>query len=155
MSFGATAVFAAGFVGAGWPLVAVRADDIPVPRRGADIRTDGLWASVTEDSVSMEAFGAVFEDPLVAWGDERGEIVPFGLDLQWSAGMCLGEVLVGTDRIEVDCPGFLEPLVGIPGYVKWVAPVKPSTVHALSFTPGGWRWVSWYEQTSLPPGSPG
>jgi hypothetical protein len=145
--------WAAAFVGAGWPLVAVRADDIH-PQR-PEFRTDGLWGSVTEDQVGMEAFGAVFDDPAEAWGEERGDIVPFGFDLQWDGERCSGDVLIGDDRIEVDCPGSRTPLVGVVAPIRWLSPVKPDTVHALCDVDGVMRWVSWYDQTSLPPGSPG
>ena len=123
-------------VAEGRPLVAVRAHDVRIPRVGTEIRTDGVWASlVCEDplehwSVGLESFGAAFEDPLEAWGRERGDVVPFGLDLEWegteparsasapgTAGYgqwceVHGEVLVGDERLGVDAVGHREHLWG-------------------------------------------
>src|ERR671930_357536 len=70
----------------------------------------------------MEAFGVVLDDPTEAYRGELGERVPFGLDLEWEAAADVyrypggvtryeqacavhGEVLVGDERIAVDCPG--------------------------------------------------
>lgn len=157
--------WSAGFVGAGWSLVAVRAHDVSIPARGTDVRTDGLWASVTAHEVAMEAFGAVFDDPLEAWGDERGDIVPFGYDLEWGDdGAVHGEVLVGDDRIAVDATGVhvrgtgprLSSTIpttwgddGLPTAVEGttieaLSLVLPSTVHALCRERDRWRWVSWW-----------
>jgi hypothetical protein len=141
--------WSAGFVGAGWPLVAVRADDVRIPARGTEIRTDGLWASVTRRTVMMEAFGAVFEDPMEAWGEERGDIVPFGYDLEWDDGEVHGEVLIGDARIEVDAAGSttLRPAHDLDGFaVVHLAPVKPQELHALT-TDG---WVSWADARTFP-----
>jgi len=118
------------------PLIAVRAHDVRIPRLGTEIRTDGVWASLICEtalehwSVGLECFGAAFEDPLEAWGGERGDVVPFGLDLEWEgeeparsastlggAGYgqwcgVHGEVLIGEDRIAVDASGHREHLWG-------------------------------------------
>ena len=136
--------WSAAFVGAGWPLVAVRAHDIAIPARGHDVRTDGLWASVTERTVMMEAFGAVFDDPMEAWGEERGDIVPFGFDLEWDDGVVHGEVLIGDDRIEVDAAGATTPTIADvdPATIVHLSPVKPSTMHALCRDGDRWRWVT-------------
>ncbi|MHB8665157.1 MAG: hypothetical protein ACYDH6_20955 [Acidimicrobiales bacterium] len=150
--------WSAAFVGAGWPLVAIRAHDVRIPTTGTEIRTDGLWASITEDTVMMEAFGAVFEDPYEAWGEERGDIVPFGFDLEWSSGEVHGEVLLGDDRIEVDGSGSRTPTYGLTPdtHVVHVSPVKPNTIHALCRVGDDWRWVSWDEdRTSPSPRPPG
>jgi hypothetical protein len=109
------------------PLVAIRAHDVPLPPRGTDVRADGIWASVTCEtplehwSVGLECFGVALDDPLEAWRGERGDVVPFGLDLEWEAAgapmpgpgggygqWCdvSGEVLVGDLRIPVECGGF-------------------------------------------------
>lgn len=143
--------WSAAFVGAGWPLVAVRAHDVQIPARGSDLRTDGLWASVTDRTVAMEAFGAVLEDPAEAWGEERGDIVPFGFDLEWDDGEVTGEVLLGNQRIEVDATGSTTPTIGpVEGaHVEYLSPVKPDTVHALCRLGDRRLWVTWYDQTSL------
>ena len=79
---------------------------------GKDLRTEGLWLCITEESpghwsVGCEAFGLELEDP----DDAFGIPVPVGLDLEWeddpTADDCLvtGEVLVGDQRIEVNGRG--------------------------------------------------
>jgi hypothetical protein len=102
--------FAAGVTGfGGYPLVALRDDDVR-PRRG-DLRTDGLWASITCEtpgehwSVQMEAFATGYDDPARADTDQRGDVVALGFDLEWyrddDGWRVEGDVLVGTDRIEI------------------------------------------------------
>jgi hypothetical protein len=128
--------FWAAVVVEGRPLVAVRAHDVRIPRLGTEIRTDGVWASLTCESplehwsVGLESFGAAFEDPLEAWGGERGDVVPFGLELEWESvepalpasapgasgygQWCAvhGDVLIGEERLEVDATGHREHLWG-------------------------------------------
>jgi len=114
-----------GVVGAGWPLVALRAHDVPIPARGTEIRTDGLWASVRCETplehwtVGLECFAVAYDDPWEAARSERGDVVPFGLDLSfvtsspaWSSSRgygewCTvsGEVLLGDERLSVDTVG--------------------------------------------------
>jgi hypothetical protein len=117
-------LFAAGVVGMGHhPLVALR--DPEVPRKGRaggaptehslDVRTDGLWASITEEtrgehwSVGMEAFAVGYDDPARAAVDERGDRVALGFDLEWErhgdGWMVYGDVLIDTDRFEIAYPG--------------------------------------------------
>jgi hypothetical protein len=96
------------------PLVALRDDELP-RHRGLDVRTDGLWASLTCEtpdehwSVGMEAFAVGYDDPAGALGDERGDIVALGLDLEWERTGDLwqvhGDVLVGDARIALDTYG--------------------------------------------------
>jgi hypothetical protein len=149
----------AGAVGLGPPLVALRVPDAPLPRRGTTVRTDGLWAALECEeplvhwSVGMECFGVAYDDPWEAARSERGDVVPFGLDLSfvtsslsWSGddayGMwcdVIGEVLLGDSRFSVDTmgarahawgPGGLpSPFVrvrgrGTPGPVVAVCPFK-------------------------------
>jgi len=120
-----------GAVGCGPPLVALRADDVPIPARGTDVRTDGLWASVRCEtplehwSVAVECFAVAYDDPWEALRGERGDVVPFGVDLEWEAAApaevlpggsdgygqwCTvsGEVLLGDDRLEVASLGYRE-----------------------------------------------
>jgi hypothetical protein len=108
--------FRAGVRGFGsHPLVALRDDDVP-RRRGFDVRTDGLWVSITCEtpgehwSVGMEAFAVGYEQD-EATADERGDIVALGFDLEWErAGegwRVYGDVLVGADRYEIDAVGSL------------------------------------------------
>ncbi len=95
-------------------LIALRDDELP-RHRGLDVRTDGLWVSLTCEtpdehwSAGMEAFAVGYDDPLDALGDERGDIVALGLDLEWERVGDLwrvhGEVLVAEQRIALDTYG--------------------------------------------------
>jgi hypothetical protein len=109
--------------------VLVRDHDVPLPRgRSLEVRTTGLWADHTCETplehwtVGVEAFGVSLDDPREAFGGERGDPCPLGLDLEWEtmAGdgtgstapdvgsgyeqPCTvhGEVLVGSERIDLD-----------------------------------------------------
>ena len=125
----------AAMVGTEHGLVAVRADDLRVPARGTEVRGDGVWAALTCEtpgdhwSLGLECFGAAFEDDLEAWGAERGDVVPFGLDLEWEATGPIvayanhgydqwcevhGEVLIGDDRLPVAGLGSREHAWGAP-----------------------------------------
>jgi hypothetical protein len=93
-------------------LLVVREDDLAAPR-GADldVRASGLWLSLvceTPDdhwTVGLEAFALSVDHP----DDERGDLVPLGLDIEWEApGRVTGELLVGDERIELDEPGSLD-----------------------------------------------
>ena len=70
-------------------VVAVRDHDVPVPRTGIEIRTDGLWADLICETpwehwtIGLEAFAVRFDDPAEAWGAEWGDRLPVGLDLEW------------------------------------------------------------------------
>jgi hypothetical protein len=130
----AVAWFWAAVVGAEQVLVALRAHDIPIPVRGTEIRSDGVWAALICEtagehwSVGLESFAVALDDPLEAWRGERGDVVPFGLDLEWEAAdaptatadgydqWCTvhGEVLIGDDRIPVDARGSREHSWGVP-----------------------------------------
>ncbi|MFP5317448.1 MAG: hypothetical protein ACLGI2_04040 [Acidimicrobiia bacterium] len=117
-------------VGADVPFVLVREHDVAPPKPGSlEIRAPGLWAEpYCEDpfdhwSVGLEAVAVSLDDPLEAYGKERGEPVPLGLDLGWEAeagagvdGMARpagyaqacsvhGDVLVGARRLAVDGSG--------------------------------------------------
>ena len=117
-------LFAAGVVGMGhYPLVALRDPEVPRRRRAGgvptersrDVRAEGLWASITEEtpgehwSVGMEAFAVGYDDPARAAVDELGDRVALGFDLEWERDgegwMVYGDVLVGTDRFEIALPG--------------------------------------------------
>ena len=119
-----------GVVGCGPPLVALRAHDVPIPARGTDVRTDGLWASVNCEtplehwSVGLECFAVAYDDPWEALRSERGDVIPLGLDLEWEADAAAtarpggsgygqscsvsGEVLLGDARFGVSAPGYRE-----------------------------------------------
>lgn len=123
-----TAWYWACVVGPDRPLVTVIDHDVALPRRGThEIRTEGLWADYTVEtaldhvSVGLEAFGVGVDDPAEAYGDLRGDRVPLGFDLEWETDggtyaypgvsryevPCTvhGEVLVGSERFEVDGHG--------------------------------------------------
>lgn len=114
-------------VGEGRPLVCVIDHEVPLPRVGLEVRTEGLWADHNLEtplehwSLGLESFAVSTDDPTEVYGDLRGDRVPFGLDLEWETvggtfpypGVdryevpcrVTGEVLVGDERIEVDGPG--------------------------------------------------
>lgn len=124
-----TAWFWAGMVGGGPTLVAVRDHEVPAPAGpGLEVRASGLWTELVCEtpldhwSVGLEAFGVALDDPLEAWGRERGDPWALGLDVEWeAAGPCAawpgvergywqgcavhGDVLVGTERFALDGTG--------------------------------------------------
>jgi hypothetical protein len=132
---GGRAVYWACAVGDGRPLVTVRDDDVPLPRGTAlEVRTSGLWSVIHTEtpgahwSVGLEAFALSLDDPNDAWGDERGDLVPLGFDLEWEATAsgtishpCLvtGEVLVGAETIAVDAFGWRGEEHGAPDWSAW------------------------------------
>lgn len=129
------AVYWACVVGDGRPLVTVRDDDVPLPRGTTlEVRTSGLWSAIHTEtpgehwSVGLEAFALSLDDPTDAWGDERGDLVPLGFDLEWEASapgtithpcVVTGEVLVGTESISVDAFGWRGEEHGAPGWPVW------------------------------------
>lgn len=115
-------------VGDDRPLVVVRDHDVAPPKQGLEVRGEGLWAALTCETawehwtLGLEAFGVALDDPTDGYRGERGQRVALGFDLEWEsraaaypypAGMaryavpCVvhGEVLVGSERIEVDAVG--------------------------------------------------
>lgn len=124
-----TAWFWAGMVGGGPKLVTVRDHEVPMPTgRGLEVRASGLWTELVCEtpldhwSVGLEAFGVALDDPLEAWGLERGDPWALGLDVEWEAAVqCApwsgpetgysqgcnvhGDVLVGAERFSLDGSG--------------------------------------------------
>lgn len=114
-------------VGEGRPLVIVVDHEVPIPKVGLDVRHEGLWAEHNVEtpldhwSLGLESFAVSLDDPAGAYGDMRGDRVPFGFDLEWETDGGLypydvtpryevpcrvsGEALVGDERIEVDGVG--------------------------------------------------
>lgn len=159
----------AAFVADGRPLLTFRAHDVAIPTRGTEVRGDGIWACLTCEtplehwSVGLESFGVELEDPLEAWGGERGDVVPFGLDLEWEAtalGVAgeggygqwcevHGEVLVGDERIAVACGGHREHLWGA------TAGVGGAGVGGAGVGGAAWRvavpGVGWVTSPPAPP----
>lgn len=95
----------------GGQLLVVRDHDAPPPGAGTfDIRSHGLWLSLvceTPDehwTVGLEAFALAVDHP----DDDRGHLVPLGLDVEWEApGRVHGELLVGDERVDLDVPATL------------------------------------------------
>lgn len=121
-----TAWFWAAMVGGGPRLVTLRDHEVPLPSgRGLEVRASGLWTELVCEtplehwSVGLEAFGVALDDPLEAWGQERGDPWAIGLDVEWEErGPCRpwprgygqpcvvhGDVLVGTERFALDGSG--------------------------------------------------
>lgn len=150
----ATAWLWACVVDASGRLVSVRDHDVPLPRgRGLEVRASGLWADLVCEmpavhwTLGLEAFGVSLDDPLDAYGDERGERTPLGLDLEWEAaeppfehptsagrphhgheqhaGRVHGDVLVGTERLGFDGWGQHDHFWG-----------------ARDWWGGGWHWAA-------------
>lgn len=111
-------------VGDGLALVQVRDHDVDLPKPGTlEIRGSGLWAEPVCETplehwgLGLEAFAVSLDDPLEAYGAERGDPTPLGLDLEWErtgetvavdGGVAYripaavhGEVLVGSQRLMV------------------------------------------------------
>ena len=111
------------------PTVAVIDVEAQIPASTLELRSHGLWADhVCETpldhwSLANEAFGVSVASPadLYAPGDVRGDLVPFGIDLEWETDgepyhygfttryeipcRVHGEVALGDERIQVDGHG--------------------------------------------------
>jgi hypothetical protein len=90
----------------GGRLVVLRDDDLPPPAPGSlDLRSHGLWLSLVDEgggrwTVALEAFALAVDDP----GDERGDLVPLGLDVEVEGGRLLGDLLIGDEVVPLDVP---------------------------------------------------
>ena len=95
-------------------LVAVRDHEVSLPRTGLEVRADGLWGDLICEtplehwSIGLEAFGIAYDDPADAWGNEWGERLPVGLDLEWEATAerwrkRSGSVVSSSGRCSVAC----------------------------------------------------
>lgn len=127
--------YTACLVGEGRPVVVVVDHDVPLPRSGLELRTEGLWAAHNLEtpldhwSLGCEAFGVAVDEPVELDSDVRGDRVPFGHDLEWETGgpvaadpgggryvvpcRVTGEVLVGQEVVEVDAPGWRDHFWGV------------------------------------------
>lgn len=88
----------------------VREDAAPAAVDGT-IRHHGLWLSIVCEtpgehwSVVLESFALAVDHP----DDDRGDLVPLGLDIEWEApGRVHGELLVGDEVHELDEPAELD-----------------------------------------------
>jgi hypothetical protein len=93
-------------------VVVVRDHEVPVPRVGLEIRSEGLWAELFCESpgehwqFGLEAFGVRLDSPEDARSGEIGERVAVGLDLEWETpDIVHGDVLIGRERYSIDCKG--------------------------------------------------
>lgn len=135
------------------PVVLVRDHEVPIPRPGAlEVRAAGLWVDLvceTPDvhwTLGLEAFGVALDDPSDALAGERGVRTPLGFDLEWEAteppfehpvpgsgdeghvqhrGAVHGEVLVGSDRLQIEGTGQRDHFWGVR---DWWGP--------------GWHWAA-------------
>jgi len=88
----------------GGQLLVLRDDELALPPRDTcDLRSDGLWLSLTDEgegrwTVGLEAFALAVEHP----DDDRGDRVPLGLDAEFDAGLLFGELLVGDAAVALD-----------------------------------------------------
>ncbi len=151
----------------GRPLVVVRDHDVELPRsRELEVRGDGLWAQVICEtpfdhwSAGLEASAVAIDDPVRAWGDERGDPVALGLDLEWEmqgqpgllgdAGGYLqpaavhGEVLLGAERLAVDGTGWYTHAWGPPAWRGgrwWEVRTHPGDATATAARASGQAWT--------------
>ncbi|HVE45706.1 MAG TPA: hypothetical protein VNA57_03005 [Acidimicrobiales bacterium] len=125
----------AALVGEGRPYLLVRDLEIEAPRRpgSREVRADGLWADINCEtplehwSMGLEAFGVSMDDPDEALGDERGDRIGLGLDLEWEA--VAGGVVGDEGDYGQACDVSGQILVGV-----------GSVVEEITFDGYGWRW---------------
>jgi len=95
-------------------VIVVRDHEVPPPRRGLEIRAEGLWAELWCETpgehwaFGLEAFGVRLDAPEEALrpGGEIGERVAVGLDLEWETpDIVHGDVLVGRERWTIEAAG--------------------------------------------------
>lgn len=117
-------------VGEGRRLVMVTSHDAELPKdpQSLEVRADGLWADHSVDapleqfSVNLESFALELDDPANMYHDQRGTLVPFGFELDFTTDRAAylwppiqtrmeipckvhGQVMVGSDTIDIDAWG--------------------------------------------------
>jgi hypothetical protein len=140
-----TAWYHGFLVGPGRQIVAVIDTEVPVPDRSLEIRTTGLWAThicetpLDHWTIGLEAFAVGVEDPEELYGRQHGDQVPLGFDLEWEAVAPVeeaadgietyrqecrvsGEVLAGTEQIDLDGRGTRSHRWGVPALwdSRWI-----------------------------------
>jgi len=91
----------------GAPLLYLADLDVDAPRRGLEIRAEGLWAAHTCEAafeqwtVANEAYAVALDDPADALGRAHGTPAPVAFDLEWYASGG-AEPLGGTDGYRQD-----------------------------------------------------
>lgn len=123
----------AGAVGPAIGTIALRDHELAFPRRGHEVRGDGIWLDLVEEvpgehwSVGLESFALRYASAADALTGERGERIPFGFELEWEVlpdagaatpgrvpGRVHGAVLVERDRYAIEGGGFLCRDVALP-----------------------------------------
>lgn len=107
-------------VGPDRPLVTVIDHTVPLPAddRTLEVRASGLWADHNVEtplehfSLGLEAFGVALDDPAEVYGEARGERTPLGFDLEWETDGTVFRYPEGMDRYEIPCRVHGEILVG-------------------------------------------
>ena len=177
----ATAWYWAYLAGPRRSVVVVRDHELDLPHgRALEVRGPGLWAQVTCEtpldhwSMGLEASGVALDDPAEALRGERGQPVPLGLDLEWEAtgkpgpdgalgpggyaqpATVHGEVLLGSQRIDVDARGWWSHAWGAPRWQDdawWWAAGNFDDGTAVVAGPGrGWQWSAGVAPTQGPAG---
>ena len=128
----------AALVGRRRPYLLVRDLDVAPPRSPAsrEIRSTALWADINCEtphdhwSLGLEAFGVSMDDPDDALGEELGDRVGLGLDLEWEAS---APVVGGDGSYAQACAVHGEILVGGGG----------SGTEKVAFDGFGWRGHAW------------
>jgi hypothetical protein len=98
----------------GQQLLVVRDAHAPRPAPGTlDVRSEGLWLSIVDEgddrwTINLEAFALEVEHP----DDERGTLVPLGLDAEFDGGCLFGELLIGDEVLPLDEPARWHSSVG-------------------------------------------
>jgi hypothetical protein len=105
-------------------VLVVRDHEVLLPRRGLEIRADGLWAELVCETprkhwtFGLEAFGVRLEGTegegeFLRTEGEIGERIAVGLDIEWEVadggpprGTVHGDVLVGRATIAIDGVGW-------------------------------------------------
>lgn len=149
--------------------------DLAVPLRSSarEVRTTGLWADhVCETpfdhwTVGLEAFAVQVDDPGELIGEARGDLVPFGLDVEWEAAAAPvpaqqrwnadraaieptevdgyvvpatvhGEVLIGAEEVDLDALGTWSHWWGP---IDWAGPTFTSGgIDGFALALDGDRW---------------
>lgn len=116
----------AAAVGPAIGTIALRDHELGFPRRGHAVRGDGIWLDLVEEtpgehwSVGLESFALRYATAADALAGERGDRIPFGLELEWEVlpdagdatparvpGRVHGVVLVEDQRFPIEGGGFL------------------------------------------------
>lgn len=98
-------------VGADRKLVTVIDHEVPLPRsdRSLEVRHDSLWADhvietpLEHMSINLESFAVQLDDPSDVYGECRGEIVPFGFELDFFTDRAAYLWPPVTARYEIPC----------------------------------------------------